>query len=116
MTKSNYLQELEKQKNALMEYCKWNIEAENRLNALYDLAKEGYLKGQEDIKEEITKNQIARLFTIRVAKHFCESVEMDKEDFFKYMQKANNEMKEYIKKEMTKSNYLQELEDKEKLK
>jgi hypothetical protein len=58
----------------------------------------------DEIKEEMTKNQIARLFTIRVCKHFTSAVEMDKEDFFKYLQEANNEMKVYIENEMKKEN------------
>jgi hypothetical protein len=56
----------------------------------------------DEMREELTKNQIARLFTSRVAKHFCKYVEMDKEDFFKYMQEANDDMKEYMEKEMKK--------------
>jgi len=50
----------------------------------------------EEIKDILTKNQIARLFTVRVADHFAKYVEMDKEDFFKYMQEANDELREYI--------------------
>lgn len=56
----------------------------------------------DEIREELTKNQIARLFTSRVAKHFCKYAEMDKEDFFKFMKEANDEMKEYMEKEKEK--------------
>jgi hypothetical protein len=56
------------------------------------------LEVTEEMKEELTKNQIARLFTIRVCKHFNQYAEMDKEDFWKYMKEANEEMKEYMKK------------------
>jgi len=71
-----------------------------------------YVEINDEIKEEMTKNQIARLFTIRVAKHFSDSVEMDKEDFYKYMQEANDEMKKYIKDEMKKENENKENENK----
>jgi|WetSurMetagenome_2_1015567.scaffolds.fasta_scaffold24712_3 hypothetical protein len=53
----------------------------------------------EEIKEELTKNQIARLFTVRVCKHFNQYAEMDKEDFWKYMKEANDELKDYMAKE-----------------
>jgi hypothetical protein len=52
---SDYLKELEKKKNELMKYCKWNIEAEDRLNDLFDLSKEGYLKGCKDTETKILK-------------------------------------------------------------
>lgn len=58
----------------------------------------------DEIKEELTKNQIARLFTIKVAKHFSDSVEMDKEDFWRYMKEASDEFKAYYDKEKKKEN------------
>jgi hypothetical protein len=56
----------------------------------------------KELKETMTKNQLARLFTIRVCKHFSSAVEMDKEQFFKYLREANDELKEYIKTELEK--------------
>lgn len=57
----------------------------------------------DEIKEEMTKNQLARLVIIRISKHFKGSVEMDRDDFFKYLREANDEFKEYIKKEKAKA-------------
>lgn len=58
----------------------------------------------DEIREELTKNQISRLFTIKVVKHFNSSVEMDAKDFWKYMKEANDEFKAYYDKEKKKEN------------
>lgn len=63
-----------------------------------------FVEINEEIKEEMTKNQLARLVIIRITKHFKDSVEMDRDDFYKYLKDANEEFKAYIKKEKEKEN------------
>lgn len=55
------------------------------------------------IKEQITKNQLACLVIIKIIKHFKDSVEMDRDDFSKYIQDANKEL--LNEKRLTKKNW-----------
>lgn len=72
------------------------------MGTLHNKMKKEIVELTDEIKEEITKNQLARLVIIRMIKHFQGSVEMDKDDFFKYLKEANEEFKEYIKREKAK--------------
>ena len=51
----------------------------------------------DEIREELTKNQIARLFTSHVSEHFCKNKTMNQDDFWNYMERANETMKEYMR-------------------